>query len=335
MKRLLGTITLMYLLLILAACNNETAESKEDKIVLKLPHIVALDNPAHIASEAFKKEVEEKSNGKIEIQIFPNGELYGSDRELIEAIQLNNVEISMVGTPSLGNFDPKFYVLDLPFLFQDRQTPRKALSGKLGEELNKGLEEINLKSLGYGYDGFRHILNSKQPIETLDDLNGLKVRVQESEIQEAIFKSLKTNPSPLAYGELYSALQQNVYQGMDGPFAMIDSGKFYEVQKYMTLTHHQYSGLIILMNNEKFNSLPGDLQDILMEASKNFEENYYNLVDKAEDTIKDRMVKEGLLEINELDDASLEEFKKAVEPVYEKYEEILGTEIIELAKEGK
>lgn len=339
MKKIFALSIISLFMLALVACSGDdqseaSDESTDAEHLIRIPHIVSTDNPAHKAVEGFKEEVEKESDGKVEVQIFPNGELYGSDRELIEALQLNNIEMSLVGTPSLGNFDERFYVLDLPFIFDDREGPREALSGELGEELSSGLEDINLKALGYGYDGFRHILNSKQPIETLEDMKGLKLRVQESEIQEAIFNALDANASPLAYGELYSALQQNVYDGMDGPFAMIDSGKFYEVQDYMSLTSHQYSGLVFLMSNDKFNELPEDLQGVVSEATTNMESDYYGLVDEAEDTIRERLEEEDLIEINEISKEERKKFIEATQPVYDEYSDVVGEKLIELAKEA-
>lgn len=334
MKKKLLLVTILSFILVLAACSggsdDEQSASGDTEYLIRLPHIVTTDHPAHEAAVNFKEEVEKLSDGRIEVQIFPNGELYGSDREIIEALQLNNVEMSLVGTPSLGNFDERFYVLDLPFLFEDREAPRKALAGELGEELAKGIEEINLKALGWGYDGFRHTLNSKHPIEKLEDFKGLKMRVQESELQESIFNALGANASPLAYGELYSALQQNIYDGMDSPFSIIDSGKFYEVQEYLSLTSHQYSGLIILMSLDFFNELPEDLQDAVVTASKNIEEEYYQMVDESEDTLLEELKEK--MEVNEISPEEREKFVEAVQPVYEQFRDVVGEDLIELAK---
>ncbi|MBY7144518.1 TRAP transporter substrate-binding protein [Virgibacillus sp. NKC19-3] len=330
---LLCFLSLMVLLVSCSASDSSGEVSTDEaEFVLRLPHIVSTDNPAHIAALDFQEEVEEESDGRIEVQIFPNGELYDSDRELIEALQLNNIEISLVGAPSLGNFDERFYVLDLPFLFEDREAPRQALAGELGEELSNGLEDINLKVLGYGYDGFRHVLNSQHPIETLEDMNGLQLRVQESEIQEEMFNALGANASPLAYGELYSALQQNVYDGMDSPLGLVDSGLFYEVQDYLSLTYHQYSGLIFLMSQERFNQLPEDLQDIVVTAAADMEDNYYDLVDEAEDTIRQEMEDDNLIEINEISKGERQRLIEAVQPVYDQFAEIVGEDLVDMAK---
>lgn len=339
LKQNIAFFFVISVLLLLAACSDGTTgvtkandSTDEAEYTIRLPHIVATDNPAHKAAEGFKEEVEKESNGRIAVEIFPTGELYDSDRELIEALQLNNIEMSMVGTPSLGNFDERFYVLDLPFIFKDRIAPRKALAGELGDELSAGLDDINLKVLAFGYDGFRHVLNSKKPIKTVDDMNGLKVRVQESEIQEQLFNEFGANASPLAYGELYSALQQNIYDGMDAPFSLVDSGKFNEVQGYMSLTAHQYSGLVFLMSADKFNEMPEDLQDVLTTAGENLETVYYDLVDEEEDTIRADL--EDSVEINEISDDERKKFIEAAQPVYDKFSDVIGEDLIELAKEA-
>ncbi|AXI01219.1 C4-dicarboxylate ABC transporter substrate-binding protein [Sporosarcina sp. PTS2304] len=314
------------------SATGEEGKGGKDTYTLKFPHIVPTDHPAHKAALVFKEEVEEKSDGRVKVEVFANGELYGSDREIIEAIQLGNADVSMVGTPSLGTFDERFYVLDLPFLFATKEEPREALAGDLGKELSEGLGDINLKGLGYGYDGFRHVLNNKRPITKPEDMKGLKIRVQESEIQQDIFNTLGANASPLAFGELYSALQQKTYDGMDNSLSLIDSSKFYEVQKYLTLTSHQYSGLAILFNNKLFEDMPADIQDIIIEAGKDTEADYYQFVDEDEESMANKFQTENLIEVTELTPEEREKFIEVVQPVYKKYEDVIGKDLIDLAK---
>lgn len=340
-NKLFLAIMALFIAGVLAACSGGDEESssegessgEKEEYVLKLPHIVQEDHPANMAAEVFKEEAEKNSDGRIKVEIFPNGELYGSDRELIEAIQLGNADVSMVGTPSMGNFDESFYVIDLPFLFSDRETAREALSGDLGDKLNEGLADINLKSLGYGYDGFRNFMNNVRPIESPEDMEGLKMRVQESDIQQDIFNELGANASPLAFGELYSALQQNTYDGMDNSLKLTDTSKFYEVQKYLTISKHQYSATIILINNKLFEGMPSDLQDVIVDAGKKMEEAYYKGIDEANDETLVKFKDEKLFEgINELTPEQLQKFIDKTKPVYEKYADIIGQDLIDLAK---
>lgn len=340
-QKVFGLIFTLFIVSLLAACGDsddssaseETTEGSGDaEYVFRLPHIVQTDHPAHQAAEFFKEQVERESDGQIEIELFPNGELYGSDRELIEALQIGNVDISLVGTPSLGNFEESLYVLDLPFIFPNKEVPREALAGELGEELANKLEAINLKTLAWGYDGFRHLLNDKQPIESVEDLKGMKIRVQESELQQDIFVELGANASPLSFGELYQALQQKTFDGMEAPLSTIDSDKFYEVQSYMSLTGHQYSGLALLMSHQIFEELPSDLQDIIVQAGKATEDVYYELVDESEESLLQEYIENETFEITELTDEQLQGFIELSEPVYEKYADVIGQDIIDLAR---
>lgn len=336
MKKYVTLLAVLLLTVILSACQESDTgaknESNDDQIVLQFPTIFETENPAHTAIENFKAEVEEKSEGRIKIELYPNGELYTSDREIIEAIQMGTTDISLVGTPSLGSFDKNFYVLDLPYIFKDKHVVKDALQGELGDKLAESLENHNLKKISWGHESMRHILNNKRPINSPEDLNGIKLRVQEAEIQMDIFEAMGSNPSPLSFGEVYQALQQKVFDGMDSTISLIDSGKFYEVNKYLTLTNHTYSGTITLMNKELFDGLPKDLQEILLEAGKNMEEDYYVLIEESEQESLKKFKEEGLIEVNELTDEGFQEFVEAVQPVYEKYKDILDEGLLELAQ---
>lgn len=196
--------SMFLVLLVLTACSeSDTGEATEteDEFVLRFPHIFETENPAHQAIENFKAEVEEKSEGRIQINLFPNGEIYTSDREIIEALQLKNADISLVGMPSLGSFDKNFFVLDLPYIFKDKTIAKTALQDELGERLSDSLENNGLKKISYGHESLRHILNNKRPITKPADLKGIKLRIQESEIQNDIFNAMGASPSPLSFGE--------------------------------------------------------------------------------------------------------------------------------------
>lgn len=335
-------ITLVALTVLLIACssndtnetssNENTSTDNEEKIVLRFPHIVDETHPAHLAAVQFAEEIAEKSEGRMEVQIFANAQLYASDREIIEALQLGSTDISIVGSPFVGSFDKRFFVLDLPFLFKDEATANEALEGELGEQLGEGLKEINLKSLAFGYDGFRHMSNNISPITQPEDLKGMKIRVLESQLHQDIFNTLGANASPLAFGELYSALQQNTYDGMDQAISTFYSSKFQEVQKYLSLTGHVYSGTVMLMNNTAFEEMPEDLQEVIMTASQTMKKEYDRLVAESNQELLDKLKEETDVEVNELTPEQHQVFVEAVQPVYEKYAQELGQDIVELAR---
>ncbi|MEC5423271.1 DctP family TRAP transporter solute-binding subunit [Virgibacillus sp. C22-A2] len=333
MKKFSNIILMGFIVLIagfLAGCSD--ASSSDGKTyTITLPHVVPEDQSSHINTVDFKNEVEEKSDGQIKVEIFPNGSLYGSEREIVEAVQLGNAQMAIVGTPSLAGFKESFMVIDLPFIFKTREAAHKAFDGELGERLNGDLEDVGLVGLGIGENGFRHVLNNKQPITKPEDLQGLKLRVMENKLYQDIFNTLGANASPLAFGELYTAMQQGTYDGMDQPVALAYNNKFYEVQDYMSLTGHVYAGVAFVASKEFMDGLPDDLRTIVEEAGQRFAVENRELAFEQDTKYLDELEAEGL-EINEVTEEQKEVFLDALQPVYETYEEVLGKDLIDLAQ---
>jgi len=332
---------LMGVLLVLAACNGDDDSgeteasgddvSSDDKIVLQVPHVVPEDHASHIAWEGFKEEVEEKSGGRIEVEIYPNSSLYGSEREIIEATQMGNVQISSAGTPSLASFAPEFMVADLPFIFKSREAAHAAFDGELGEILNEKLEEVGLIGYGVGENGFRHILNNEGPVTKPSDLEGMKIRVMENQLYQDMFNIIGADASPLAFGELYSAMQQGTYDAMDNPPSLVYTNKFYEVQDYMSLTGHVYAGVSMFANKEFMEGLPEDLREIIEEGLDNYVELHRELAFEQDTEYLDELEELGL-QINDVTDEEKDVFLEAMQPIYEEYEDVVGKDLIELAQ---
>src|SRR5690625_1899209 len=221
----------------------------------------------HLGMERFKELVEERTDGEVEVELYPSGQLYASEREAIEAAQAGNIEMTVAASAPVAGFDERFLALDLPFIFPDHETAYEALDGELGQSLLEGLPDVGLVGLGYGETGMRQLSNSKLPIETPDDLNGLKLRTMENEVHIDTFKEYGANASPFAFGELYSALQQNVYDGMENPLNLIDQMKFYEVQEYLTISNHAYTATVAFMNEDFFNTIPEEYQEAIKESA--------------------------------------------------------------------
>lgn len=291
---------------------------------IKVGHGSAELTALHQGWLEFKKIVEEKSDGKIKVEIFPNQQL-GGDRELVEAVQLGNVTMTSPSTAPLAAFDSKFFALDLPFLFKDREQVYTVLDGPVGKELLGSLDEFKIKGLAYWENGFRNFTNNKREVRTPADLKGLKIRTMENEIHMAAWKLLGANPTPMAFGELYTALQQGTVDGQENPFELIYATKFYEVQKYVTKTQHIYSAYVPLINLDFYNNLPSEYQTIITDAIK-------------ESTIKQRQVatdndvafEAKMKETNEIIDLTTEEkqaFSDAMAPVVELVNKKAGAEI--------
>lgn len=338
-KWVLVSLTAM-LLMILVACNgdDESTEavaseggSSGDTVTLQIPHVVPEDHASHLAWEAFKEEVEEASDGRIEVEIYANSSLYGSEREIIEATQMGNVQISGAGTPSLAGFAPEFMVADLPFIFKTREAAHAAFDGELGDILNEKLEEVGLLGYGVGENGFRHILNNEGPVTEPSDLEGLKIRVMENQLYQDMFNIIGADASPLAFGELYSAMQQGTYDAMDNPLSLVYTNNFYEIQEYMSLTGHVYAGVSLFANKEFMEGLPEDLRDIIEEGLDNYVVLHRELAYEQDTEYLEELEALGL-QINDVTEEQKDVFLEAMQPVYEKYEDVIGKDLIELAQ---
>lgn len=339
MKKLTGLFLLM-LVLILAACGRPDSGSSSgddggdgETYTIRLAHLVPEEQSSHVAAVDFKEKLESESDGHLTVELYPNGQLYGSDREAIEAVQLGNIEMTIPAVAAMASFNEKFQVFDLPFLFNNNEAAYKALDGDLGQELMADLESNGLKGLVFGENGFRHVSNNEGPIEKPEDMEGLKMRTLESPLHTDTFNAFGANASPFAFGELYTALQQGTYDAMDCPISLYYTNKFYEVQDYLTLTGHVYAATSLLMNDDFYNDLPEDLQELLMEASEEFRTQQRELAQQQDTEFMDQLEAEGM-QINDLTDEQRDAFREAAAPVYEKYEGQIGADLIDRALEA-
>lgn len=337
MKKIVGITLLLLLILVLAACGRPSdepsssgTEGGEETYTIRVGYLVPEEHSAHIQSVKFKEKLEEESDGRLKVELYPNGQLYGSDREAIEAVQLGNLEMTIPAVAPLASFNEKFLVFDLPFLFNDYDAAYSALDGDLGQELLDSLEQNDLKGLAFGENGFRHVSNNEGPIESPADMEGLKIRTLENPLHTDTFKAFGANASPFAFGELYTALQQGTYDAMECPISLYYTNKFYEVQDYLSLTGHVYAAAILLANNDFYNSLPEDLQELVMEASEEFRDEQRELAQQQDVEFLDQLKAEGM-QVNDLTPEQRNEFREAAQPVYEKYEAQIGKDLIDRA----
>ena len=336
MKKLLGLFLIG--LFILSACgrpdsgttSTEDGGDGEDTYTIRLAHLVPEEQSSHVAAEAFKEKLEAESDGRLTVELYPNGQLYGSDREAIEAVQLGNVEMTIPAVAAMASFNEKFQVFDLPFLFNNNEAAYRALDGELGQELLADLENNGMKGLVFGENGFRHVSNNEGPIESPEDMQGLKMRTLESPLHTDTFNAFGANASPFAFGELYTALQQGTYDAMDCPISLYYTNKFYEVQDYLTLTGHVYAATALLVNNDFYNTLPADLQDLITEASEEFRTEQREMAQQQDKEFLDQLEAEGM-QINDLTDEQRNQFREAANSVYTKYEDQIGKDVIDQA----
>lgn len=297
---------------------------------IKVGYIGSESHPTMQAMKTFGDNVAKGSDGKIKVELYPNAQL-GGDRELCEGVQMGTIQMAIPSTSALAGFDKRIQVLDLPYLFTTREAAFEAVDGELGVKLNEFLAKKGFYVIGYLENGFRHVTNSKQPITKPEDLKGLKIRTMENPMHLAFFKELGANPTPMSWGELYTALQQGTVDAQENPYAMIDDGKFYEVQKYVSETGHVFSYEILIANKKFMEKLPDDLRTLVMDEAQKAIATQRAAMKTEEANFKAKVIKGGLT-ANELTPEQKKPFVEKTKVVYGQFEGELGKEIMDIAR---
>lgn len=294
-------------------------------------HVLTENTPNARAAVIFKEEVEKNSDGRIEIQIRPAAQL-GGDVEIIEQTQMGLVHFAIPPTANLANFNEKMYLFDLPFLVTDEEAMKRVFDGEVGTELLKTLESNNLHGINIWGAGFRHMTNNVRPINGPKDLENIKFRTLQAPTILSTYRNYGANPTAMAYTEVYNGLQQGVVEGQENPLANIDSMKFYEVQKYMTLTGHTYHTYAAIMNKAAWDSLPEDLQKVIEEAMIVGRDAAREFTAEDEQVILEKI--KDQIEIIELTPEGREAFIEASQPIYEEFRSKITPEILDRAIEA-
>lgn len=299
--------------------------SADAKVVVKYGHVAPPVHAQHLGALAFAKYVTEKTNGEIEVQVFPLGQL-GAERSMAEQVQAGTLHMTTVTSSVLANFVPEIGVIELPFVYPTREIAYKVLDDKeVKKRFYKFCEPKGFTFIGYTENEFRDMTNSRRPIRKPEDLKGLKFRVIESPVMIDTFKALGTNPTPLPFPEIYNALQQKVIDGQDSPLHTSLQMKFTEVNKFATITNHILTECLTVVNNAFWASLTPQQQKIFREAAE------VQIRVNREGNAKDRTaalekVKAQKVEVVVLTPAEREAFKQAMKPVHEKYRTVFGAE---------
>lgn len=302
-----------------------------EKITLKLNHVGATTHPYHLGSEKFAQLASEKSNGSIEVQVFPASQI-ASGAKAIEFVQMNTLDIALESTMSLSNFVPEIDVLNMPFLFKDAEEAYKVLDGEAGQKLAAKAEDYGFKILGWWYNGFRDMSNSKGPIETPGDMSGLKFRIPESEVFRGAFESLGALPTSMPVSEVFTAIQLGTVDGQENPASNYINNRFNEVNEYYSETHHIFTAEPLIMSKEKFDSFSPEQQQILKDAATEAGLYQRELAIKDENDLLEQIKSMDGVTYNK--PADMKAFRDAVDPVYEKFSESLG-EYFDLIESSK
>ena len=318
----------------MAACGRNAGNGTnagEDTITINIGHVEAEDRSTHQALvESFKKTVEEKSNGTISVQIYPNSVL-GGDAELTESVAMGTLEAALPSTSVLVSYSDDFGIMDMPYLFSSPENAFAAMDGDLGTYFNEKLEDVGLHSLGYSYNGLRSMTNNSHPIETPDDLKGLKMRVMENEVFIDFFETLGASATPMSFNELFTGLQQHTVDGEENPPSLIYASKFQEVQEYLSLTEHVNNFLGFIMNQDFYNSLTQEQREIIDETAEEFVKAQRQMELEDTDHYIELLEEEGM-QANSLTAEQKADFRQVLEPMYEKYRVQYGEEVFEMAE---
>jgi len=306
------------LALVSAANANDFADM--DPVTLRLAHVVNEQDGFHIAATKFEELVEERTDGKVNIEIFPNASL-GDERTLLEGMQIGTVDMGVITNGPVANFVEEMAVFELPFLFPSPEAAYEVLDGPIGQELLDKLADVNLKGLAYAERGFRNLTNSERAVNSPEDLDGLRIRVMENPVYTDTFRELGANAIPMAWTEALTAMQQGTIDGQENPVNVIHSFKLDETQNYMTLSRHTYAPAIFVMGMPAWNQLPEAAQAVLEEAAQEAAE-HERQVNADMEAEQLAALREAGMEIN--DTPNMEAFQAAVAPVYEKYGEQFG-----------
>jgi tripartite ATP-independent transporter DctP family solute receptor len=299
------------------------SESANKKMTLKLGFSSPESNPWYICAEEMAKEVNEKTDGNITIELFPS-EILGSDKQMAEMVKMNTLDMQIAPQGVVANYEPKLAALELPFLFDSNEAVAKLLDGPMGDELAKDLPKKGIRVLAYWENGLRQTTNNVRPINTPADLEGMKLRTPDNKMTISIFEALGANPAPLAYSELYMALSQGVFDGQENPVVNIHASKLNEVQKYISFTNHKYEGKPFIISEATWNKLSPEYQKILSDAAKKYAVKNRQMFAQQDKELRADLEAKGM----KLNTPDLTPFREATASVYDEWKGILGEDLV-------
>ncbi|MDD2500809.1 MAG: TRAP transporter substrate-binding protein [Geobacter sp.] len=296
-------------------------------IVIKFSHVVANDTPKGQAANYFKKLAEERTKGRVKVEVYPNSQLF-KDKEEMEALQMGSVQML---APSLAKFAPlglkEFELFDLPFIFDDYNELHKVTQGPVGAKLLKKLETKGLIGLGFWDNGFK-VMSANKPLHKPEDMKGIKMRIQSSKVLDSQMRSVGAIPQVLAFSEVYQALQTGVVDGTENPPSNLYTQKMHEVQKYVTMSNHGYLGYAVLVNKKFWMGLPADIRAALESSMKDATVYANSVAKKDNDQAMAGVKKSGKSQIITLTPAERAAWKKAMDKTHKDNMGRIGADIV-------
>jgi tripartite ATP-independent transporter DctP family solute receptor len=284
-------------------------------------------DPYAVGAREFKKAVEANSQGRIEVQLFPNRQL-GDEKPMLEGMRLGTVDAGVITNAVIAQIEPAFQVNDLPFLYESEAQAQAVLDGPVGKKMAAKLDAKGIKLLGFMEGGFRNMINNVRPVVKPDDVKGVKYRVMQNPVFIGMFSSMGGNAVPMAWGETFTAVQQGTIDGLEIPLAVIDQNKYFEVTKYLSLTNHTYSAIPLLISKRAFDRMPDDLKKAVVDAGITATKAQRSTSEQVNASLVKSLESKGM-KVNRINDAAA--FRKSLEGVYEKVRSTTDAEIMQEA----
>jgi C4-dicarboxylate-binding protein DctP len=306
-----------------ASLLSSTRARAQAPIAIKFSHVVASDTPKGKAAERFKALAEQRSGGRVKVEVYPNSQLL-KDGEELEALQLGAVQMLAPSTSKFGPIGlPQFELFDLPYIFPNRALLHRVTGGKVGKELFESLGSKGMVGLGYWDNGFK-VMSANKPLHMPDDYRGLKMRIKSSKVLDAQMRALGSQPQVMAFSEVYQAMQTGVVDGSENTLPNLWTQKFYEVQKYVALSYHGYDGYAVIVNKKFRDGLPADLRATLGKAIQEATdfENELSLQENNDDVAKIKGA--GRAQVYELTAEEQTALRKTLLPVHKQMESRIG-----------
>ena len=311
-------------LAVFAAALTMGAAAVQAQTVLRMGYAVPTNSHYGDGSTVFCEEIEKNTQGRYTCQHFPSSAL-GGEREMIESVQLGTLDLVHTSTGPLGNFVPEVRIVDIPFLFRDYDHARKVMDGPIGQDLLAKTKENGLVGLAWSENGFRHMTNNVRPIVQASDASGLKMRTMENRVHMDGYRTFGILPTPMAFPELFTALQQGTVDGQENPIPVILASKFSQVQRHLSLTNHVYSPAILILSPAVWNKLSDDDKAVFVAAAQAGAEATRKRVNADEDAGIAILRSEGMQVIEQVDGES---FRQAVTPAYVEFANEFGADNI-------
>ncbi|MGX1900376.1 TRAP transporter substrate-binding protein [Thermolongibacillus altinsuensis] len=303
------------------------------QIVIYFSHVVAENTPKGLAAQKFAQLVEEKTNGRVKVEVFPNGSLY-SDEEEIDALMRGDVQMIAPSFSKVTELIPEWQVLDLPFIFEDYHDVEKVFTGEAGKQLLAMLEKKGMKGLALWSNGFKQMISNRHLLIEPRDFSGLKFRVMPSEILEKQFRLLGAEPIIVPFNHVYQSLEKHEFDGQENTISNICSKGFYQFQPYLTISNHGYLGYAVIVNQSFWERLPKEIQQKITEAMK--ETTIWNLKQSKRQNEQDlaKIKQNNKIHIYELTNKEREKWKQKFAPLYEEFEMEFGDKLLRQIQNG-